>query len=57
MKDTLRRDDVDWTQTRIVFIASSFTPYQINSINFKNMAFDLYEVKMYSNGDAIPIVV
>lgn len=50
MKDSLKRDDVDWSQTRIVFIAPSFTAYQINSINFRNMAFDLYEVKMYSNG-------
>lgn len=45
----LKKEDIDWSQSRIVFIAPNFTSYQINSINFKNMAFDLYEVKVYDN--------
>lgn len=45
----LKKEDIDWSQSRVVFVAPYFTSYQINSINFKNMAFDLYEVKMYDN--------
>lgn len=45
----LKKEDIDWSQSRIVFVAPSFTAYQINSINFKDMAFDLYEVKVYDN--------
>lgn len=45
----LRREDVDWSQSRIVFISPSFTQHQINSVNFKNMAFDLYEINLFEN--------
>lgn len=50
-KKNISRSDVDWSQSRVVFISPSFTPYQINSINFKNMAFDLYEVKLFDNNN------
>lgn len=45
----LRREDVDWSQSRVVFISPSFTQHQINSVNFKNMAFDLFEIKFFEN--------
>ncbi len=45
----LKKEDIDWSQSRVVFISPSFTTYQINSVNFKDMAFDLYEVKVYDN--------
>ncbi len=48
-KEHLRRGDVDWSQSRIVFISPSFTQHQINSVNFRNMAFDLYEIKIFEN--------
>lgn len=48
-KQNLRREDVDWSQSRVVFISPSFTQHQINSVNFKNMAFDLYEIKLFDN--------
>ncbi|PLK45378.1 hypothetical protein [Emticicia sp. TH156] len=46
---TLKRDDVDWTQSRIIFISQSFNAYQKNSINFKNMPFELWEIKRFYN--------
>ena len=49
IKQNLRREDVDWSQSRVVFISPSFTQHQINSVNFKNMAFDLYEIKLFEN--------
>lgn len=46
---TLLKDNIDWSQSRVVFVSPYFTPHQINSINFKNMAFDLYEFKLFDN--------
>tara|TARA_B100000965_G_scaffold317706_1_gene278314 strand:- start:258 stop:1220 length:963 start_codon:yes stop_codon:yes gene_type:complete len=45
----IRKTDVDFTQSRVVFISTSFNSYQKNSINFSNIPFELYEIKKYSN--------
>jgi len=45
----LKRDDVDWSQSRVVFISQSFNNYQKNSVNFKDIPFELWEIKRYSN--------
>lgn len=50
---SLKKEDIDWSQSRVVFISPNFTSYQINSVNFKDMAFDLYEVKMYDNDTVV----
>lgn len=50
MKVNLKREDVDWSQSKIVFIANSFTTYQKNAINFKDLPIELWEVKKYDNG-------
>lgn len=48
-KHNLSRSEVDWAQSRVVFVSPYFTSHQINSVNFRNMAFDLYEVKLFDN--------
>ncbi|MFA6423918.1 MAG: DUF5655 domain-containing protein [Candidatus Magasanikbacteria bacterium] len=48
-KKNLRRDDVDWSQSRVMFVANSFTSYQMNAINFKDLPIELWEVKVYEN--------
>ena len=48
-KDSLKRDDVDWSQSRIIFISPSFNTYQKNSVNFKDVPFELWEIKRFSN--------
>jgi hypothetical protein len=48
-KNTLKRDSVNWTQSKIIFISPSFNSYQKNSVNFKDIPFELWEVKKYSN--------
>jgi len=53
LNKNLRRDDVDWTQSRIIFISQSFSSYQKNSINFKNLPFELWEIKRFKNGTII----
>jgi len=35
-KNPIKKADIDWTQTRVMFIAPSFTPFQVQSINFKD---------------------
>ena len=46
---SLRRDDVDWSQSRVLFISPSFTTFQIESINFKDLPLELWEVHRYAN--------
>jgi len=45
----LRRADIDWSQSQVVFISPSFTSYQKEAINFKDLPIELWEVKRYSN--------
>jgi len=46
---TLKRDEIDWSQSRIIFISQSFNTYQKNSVNFKDVPFELWEIKKFSN--------
>lgn len=45
----LKRDDVDWSQTRVAFVSTSFTENQILATNFKDIAIELWEVKQFEN--------
>ena len=46
----LKRDEIDWSQTRIIFVSPKFTAFQRMSVNFKNLPFELYEIEAYSDG-------
>ena len=46
---TLKRDEVEWEQSRIIFISPKFSEYQKNSINFKNVPFELWEITRFKN--------
>ena len=48
-KETLKRNDVDWSQSRVVFISPSFTTYQKEAINFKDLPIELWEIRRYDN--------
>ena len=48
--EPLKREDVDWSQSRIVFIASEFTRYQQYAIGFKDLGIQLWEVHKSTNG-------
>ena len=43
-------EDVDWSQSRILFISPVFTPYQLNATDFSNIPVDLYKVTRYEDG-------
>lgn len=49
LKKNLKRNQVDWSQTRVVFVSPSFTDFQIGAANFKDIAIELWEVKQYVN--------
>ena len=49
MNASIKRDEIDWSQSRIIFISPSFSSYQKDSVNFRDMPFDLYEIKKFSN--------
>jgi predicted transport protein len=50
LKKTLKRDDVDWSQTRVAFVSQGFTENQREATNFKDIAIELWEVKQYEGG-------
>lgn len=45
----LKKTDVDWSQTIVMFIAPSFTQYQLKSVEFNDLAFELWEVSKFNN--------
>lgn len=49
LKKQLKRDEVDWSQTRVVFVSTSFTENQKLATNFKDIAIELWEVKRFEN--------
>ena len=46
----LKRQDVDWSQSRIIFVSPSFTDFQKQSTNFKDLGIELWEIKRYQGG-------
>jgi len=54
LKRNLKREDVDWSQTRVAFVSPNFTENQKQATNFKDIAIELWEVKQYEN-DTISI--
>lgn len=47
---SLKRENVDWSQSRVMFISPSFTVFQVEAINFKDLPIELWEVRRYTNG-------
>ena len=43
-------ENFDWTQVRVLFIAPSYTTYQMNSINFHDLPMELWRIKHYEQG-------
>jgi len=49
LDSSLKRVDVDWSQSKVIFIAQAFTPYQVQAIGFKDLPMELWEVELYDN--------
>ena len=50
LKKNIKRDEVDWSQTRVAFVSPGFTENQREATNFKDIAIELWEVKQFENG-------
>lgn len=48
-KESLKRSDVDWSQSKIIFVSPSFTDFQKQSSNFKDLPIELWEIKQFEN--------
>ena len=46
----LRKDDVDWSQSKVMFISPAFSKYQQQAINFRDLPIELWEITKYQNG-------
>ncbi|MDO8612444.1 MAG: hypothetical protein Q7R32_06425 [Dehalococcoidia bacterium] len=44
---TFGKKDIDWSRSRVYFVASAFTPHQKNAVNFRDLPFDLWEVAVF----------
>ena len=48
-KTPLKKSDVDWTQSKVLFVSPSFTTYQREAINFKDLPIELWEITRFEN--------
>lgn len=48
-RNSLKKADVDWTQSKVIFVSPSFTAYQREAINFKDLPIELWEITRYEN--------
>lgn len=46
----LKRNEIEWTQSRVIFVSPHFNDYQKQSSNFKDLGIELWEIKQYENG-------
>lgn len=46
----LKRNSIDWASSRVIFVSPSFNTYQKNSVNFKDMPFELWEIRKFEDG-------
>lgn len=48
-KQSIKRNEIDWSQSRVIFVSPFFTTFQKQSSNFKDLAIELWEIKQYEN--------
>lgn len=51
--ETCGKQDFDFSQTHVMFIAPSYTTYQLKSVEFSDIAFELWKVSKYSNNTVL----
>lgn len=47
------KEDFDFSQTRVMFISPSYTTYQLKSVEFSDIAFELWKVSKFSNNTVL----
>ncbi|BAV95401.1 DUF5655 domain-containing protein [Ichthyobacterium seriolicida] len=49
LKKHLKRNEVDWSQSRVIFVSTGFTENQKLASDFKDSAIELWEIKRFEN--------
>jgi predicted transport protein len=49
-KQIKTKKEIDWSQTRVVFVANDYTSHQYGAINNPDLPIDLVKAKKYKNG-------
>ena len=47
--DPIRKRDINWKQSRVIFIARDFTAHQKQASGFRDLPISLYEIKKFRN--------
>ncbi|ROI06575.1 hypothetical protein EGI16_01315 [Chryseobacterium sp. G0240] len=47
--EAIKRADIDWSQSKVVFVSPAFTDFQKQASNFKDLPIELWEIKQYEN--------
>ena len=47
---TLKRNEINWPSSRVLFISPAFSRFQKNSVNFKDIPFELWEIRRFAGG-------
>ena len=45
----LKRNDVDWSQPKVIFVADAFNQYQTEALGFKDLPIELWQAKQFDN--------
>lgn len=45
----LKRENIDWSQSRVLFVSPAFSKYQQQAINFKDLPIELWEISQFEN--------
>ncbi|HHF1629166.1 TPA: DUF5655 domain-containing protein [Haemophilus influenzae] len=48
-KAPLKRNGVDWSQSKVIFVSPTFNDFQIQATNFKDLPIELWEVNRFDN--------
>lgn len=49
-KASLTKADIDWSATRVIFVAARFTTHQLGSINFQDLPIELWKAQLFDGG-------
>lgn len=47
MKKNFTKKDINWEWSKVIFVANTFTAYQKNAINFKDLPIEIWEAKKF----------
>ncbi|WP_042708512.1 DUF5655 domain-containing protein [Methanobrevibacter wolinii] len=47
------KKDIDFSQSKVMFISPNYNKYQLNSVKFKDLAFELWKITKFSNNTVL----